>query len=255
MGTCILSNALLVAKNGSVDALIPLYAVGVFLAFTLSQTSMVIHWFKVKGDGWQRKVVINGIGAVATGIVLMDIAVEKFMDGAWIVLVILALMVFLFRSINTHYRLIGAQLKLPSTFKLDPPKGHKIFVFVSGLHKGIVPAIDYGRSLSKDCTAVYVEIDAAGGEKFRAQWETWGSGVPLVILNSPYRSVVRPITKYLDSVVAEYKNDSITVIIPEIVTKKSWHALLHGQTGLRLKLALLSRKGIVVSNVRYYLSR
>ena len=244
---------LIVVKNGSVDALIPLYAIGVFLAFTLSQSGMVVHWWHLRQPGWQVKMLINGIGAFATFAVLLDIAIEKFAEGAWAVMVLIALLVLMFRKIHTHYMDVAQQLKLANYIEPAAPLKNTVLVLVPALHRGVMPALEYARSLSPDCRAVHICTDPERTPQLRERWEQWGHDVPLVILNSPYRSLIGPIMRYLDAVQHERRNHTVTVVVPEFVSTKWWHTLLHGQSGLRLKLALLARRDVVVANVRYYL--
>ena len=246
--------ALLVWKfNGSVDALIPLYAIGVFLAFTLSQSGMVIHWYKIKDKGWHVKAAINGMGAVATFLVLCDIAYEKFLEGAWAVMVLIVVMVLIFRAINHHYAEVAQQLKLSD---YTPPSGvfkNTVIVLVPALHRGVMPALEYARSLSADCRAIHIENDPERTPMLRQRWEEWGRDVPLVILSSPYRSLIGPIMRYLDAVQTERRNHIVTVVVPELAQTQWWHTFLHGQTAPLLKLALLNRRDVVVTNVRYFL--
>ncbi len=249
----LLAALLIVVKKGSVDALIPLYALGVFLAFTLSQSGMVQHWLRLKGPGWQRKAVINGIGAAATFIVLIDIAAEKFLEGAWMVILLIALLVLMFRAIYNHYADVAQQLKMANYHPPTAPLKNTVLVLVPALHRGVMPALEYARSLSPDCRAVHVATDPEKTPLLKAKWEEWGHDVPLVILNSPYRSLVSPLMGYLDAVRVERRNHLVTVIVPEYVPTKWWHSLLHGNSGLLLKLALLGRKDVIVANVRYYL--
>ena len=244
---------LVVAKKGSVDALIPLYAIGVFLAFTLSQSGMVMHWLKLRQPGWQLKAAINGVGAAATFLVLMDIAFEKFLEGAWAVIVLIGLLVLMFRAIHSHYLDVAQQLKLANYQTADTPLKNTVLVLIPALHRGVMPALEYARSLSPDCRAVHICTDPERIPQLRERWEHWGHDVPLVILNSPYRSLISPIMRYLDAVQHERRNHTVTVVVPEFVPTRKWHALLHGQSGLRLKLALLSRRDVIVANVRYYL--
>jgi amino acid transporter len=244
---------LVVVKKGSVDALIPLYAIGVFLAFTLSQSGMVVHWNKLRQPGWKVKAWINGVGAVATFVVLMDIAFEKFLEGAWAVIVLIALLVLMFRAIHGHYLDVAQQLKLANYQTPDTPLKNTVLVLIPALHRGVMPALEYARSLSPDCRAVHICTDPERMPQLRERWEQWGHDVPLVILNSPYRSLISPVMRYLDAVQHERHNHTVTVVVPEFVATRKWHALLHGQSGLRLKLALLSRRDVIVANVRYYL--
>jgi amino acid transporter len=245
--------ALIWVKGGSVDALIPLYAIGVFTAFTLSQSGMVQHWLRLRGPGWQRKAVINGVGALATGIVLLDIAYEKFLEGAWIVMLLVALLVLMFRAIYNHYADVAQQLKMANYHPPSAPLKNTVLVLIPALHRGVMPALEYARSLSPDCRALHIATDPDKTPQLKAKWEEWGHDVPLIILNSPYRSLISPLMHYLDAVQVERRNHLITVIVPEFVPAKWWHTLLHGNVGLLLKLALLGRKDVIVANVRYYL--
>ena len=248
---------LIVAKNGSVDALIPLYAIGVFMAFTLSQSGMVVHWFHLRDTekGWQVKAAINGIGALATFAVLLDIAYEKFMDGAWVVMVLIVLLVLMFRKIYYHYAEVAEELKMVHYTAPDEVFRNTVLVLVPSLHRGVMPALEYARSLSADCRAVHISTDPEKTPMLKERWERWGKDVPLVILDSPFRELITPVMRYLDAVQKERSNHIVTVVVPEYVPTKWWHSLLHGQSGLRLKFALLDRKDVVVANVRYYLHK
>jgi len=248
---------LIVAKNGSVDLLIPLYAIGVFLAFTLSQSGMVRHWFNLRHTekGWQIKAAINGIGAVTTFAVLIDIAVEKFLEGAWTVMVLIVFMVLVFRKIYKHYAEVAEELKMVHYTPPDAVFGNTVLVLVPSLHRGVMPALEYARSLSPDCRAVHISTDPEKTPMLKERWERWGKDVPLVILDSPFRELITPVMRYLDAVQKERSNHIVTVVVPEYVPTKWWHSILHGQSGLRLKFALLDRNDVVVANVRYYLHK
>ena len=244
---------LIIAKKGDTDALIPLYAIGVFMAFTLSQSGMVVHWYRIKDKGWHVKAAINGVGALATLAVLIDIAAEKFTSGAWAVMVLIAILVLIFKAINHHYAEVAQQLKLSN---YTPPKDifkNTVIVLVPALHRGVMPALEYARSLSADCRAIHIENDPEKTPRLRQRWEEWGRDVPLVILSSPYRSLIGPIMRYLDAVQTERRNHIVTVIVPELAQTQWWHTFLHGQTAPLLKLALLNRRDVVVTNVRYFL--
>ena len=249
----IFAAVLIVVKKGEVDALIPLYATGVFTAFTLSQAGMVKHWLDLRDRGWQTKAIINGVGATATLIVLATIVYEKFTEGAWIIVFLIALLFMMFKKIHGHYLDVAQQLKLANYEPPVTPLRNTVLVLVPALHRGVMPALEYARSLSSDCRAVHICTDPERTPQLRERWEQWGHDVPLVILNSPYRSLLGPIMRYLDAVQHERRNHTVTVVVPEFVATKKWHALLHGQSGFRLKLALLSRRDVVVANVRYYL--
>jgi len=250
------SSALVVIFRADVTSLIPLYAIGVFLSFTLSQAGMVVHTRRNKEKNWRVSAAISGIGAVTTAVVAIVAAVAKFAHGAYIVVFLIPLLVLLFLIMNRHYRKLAEQLRLPPGEPAPLPEmRHTVLVLVPGIHKGILPALQYAKSLSPDCRAVYIETDPADTPLIEERWEKWGQGIPLVVLESPYRSVIQPLLKYLDEVKEERARHIVTVIIPEFVPPRRWNALLHNQTGLTLKLALLGKKDIVVTNIRYYLEK
>jgi amino acid transporter len=247
------AGVLIVLFHGVVDSLIPLYAVGVFLAFTLSQSSMVLHWRKERSAGWKRKATINGIGATATGIVLATIVYEKFTHGAWIIVILICVLYFIFWKIHRHYIDVAHQLSLHGAHKSSVPKHNTVLVLVSSLHRGVIPALEYAQSLSPDCRGLHIELDGERTPRLKERWEEWATDTPLVILHSPYRSLVSPIMRYLDAVKVERKNHIVTVVVPEFVPYKGWHTLLHGNSGWVLRLALLSRRDVVLVNFRYEL--
>jgi amino acid transporter len=253
--------ALLVLFGGSTDRLIPLYAIGVFVAFTLSQSGMVIHWFHVKGRGWQIKAVINGIGAAATFVVLCTIAYEKVVldivqnrgrEFGWIILVLIALMYWMFRSIERHYAHLRAALSMERYRAPEHAMANTVIIMVPRIHRGVMPALEYARAISGDVRAVHIESDESRTPRLKEEWERWGGDIPLVILPSPYRSVIGPLLAYLDEVERERPDTRVTVVVPESVTNKWWHSLLHANYGAWMKLYLLNRKNVIVANVRYF---
>jgi amino acid transporter len=250
----IFSSLLVMAFGAREQSLLHLYAVGVFMSFTLSQFGMVQRWRRMKTPGWQRNAAINLMGATVTGIVLVVIASTKFLEGAWAVLVLIPIMVVILRAIHWHYTEVAKQLSLADA---PPPKAvrrHTAVVLISGVHRGVIPALQYGLSLAPDnVTAVYVDMDAETTAKLQEKWKQWGSGVPLVVLPSPYRSLVRPLMKYIDEVDKHYEDDVLTVILPEFIPSKWWQHLLHNQTALLIKATLLFSKGRVVTSVPYHL--
>lgn len=311
----VFSGLLVAAFGGDTSRLIPLYAVGVFLSFTLSQTGMVLHWWRdgkalraarksasadvataalpketkvtellaqdTKADGaphhaqetqtpdhhkvdavaehaveashWKKSIVINGVGAIATFIVLVVFIATKFIHGAWVVVLLIPLLVWMFRSIHKHYAEVARQLTTEGLQQLRPIK-HEVIVPISGIHRGVISALEYAKAISPDhVTAVYIDLDEEATKKLREKWEQWGSGVKLVVLASPYRSLVRPLLRYIDRVERQASDDIVTVVLPEFVTAKWWQFLLHNQNSLLLKGALLFKKGIVVTNVPYHL--
>jgi amino acid transporter len=295
----IFSSILVAAFGGDTSRLIPLYAVGVFLSFTLSQSGMVRHWLTARKKGmavaptaavkanqhpagspgadlelavestrapefvtdevttpanWKRSIIINGVGALATFIVLCVFVATKFLHGAWIVVVIIPLLVLMFRVIHRHYSWVATQLTIGGLTPLREIK-HTVVVPVSGIHVGVIHALEYARSIAPGhVTAVYVELDAAATARLQGQWAEWGIDVPLEVLQSPYRSLVSPLLGYLRMIDTRHDDDIITVVIPEFVPARWWHHLLHNQSSLLLKGVLLFRRGFIVTSVPYHLS-
>ena len=247
---------LVIAFNAREQAMLPLYAIGVFISFTLSQFGMVLHWLRIREAGWRTSAVVNAVGAVLTAVVLVVIVVTKFSQGAWAVLLLTPVLVLLFRSIHTHYKDVARQLSLEKLGRVDAVRRHTAVVLVSGVHRGVIPALEFAKSLAPDnTTALFVDLDAEQTHKLKTKWEQWGSGVPLKILESPYRSLVGPIMRYIDEADAEYDDDVLSVILPEFIPSKWWQHLLHNQTALAIKAALLFRKNVVVISVPYHLER
>lgn len=249
-----LAGLLIVYFRGDVNRLIPLYAVGVFMSFTLSQAGMSSRLRKLRQPGWKVLSRISAFGSVATGIVTLIAAYANFTAGAWIVLLIIPSVVFTYVKIHQHYIELGNQLRVTPDTQPKPVRSTAI-VLTAGLHKGILEALEYARTLSHDCRALYIEIDPNETALIRDRWEQFGLGVPLVILESPYRSVLGPTLKYLEEAKKERPDHVVTVVIPEFVPAKWWHKLLHNQSGIVLKLFLMAKRGIVVTNVRYFLDR
>ena len=247
---------LIVIFKGDTTRLIPLYAVGVFISFTLSQLGMWLRQRKLKHPGWQLHSSINFIGGCVTGIVALVVGTTKFIHGAWIVIILIPCLVFLFYKIHKHYIELGQELRLHFE-DLKAPQEVKTtsIVLAAGIHRGIWPALKYAKTLSHDCRALYVEIDPSETPLVRERWEQYGLGVPLVILESPYRSMIGPTVKYIEEAKKERPNYIITVVLPEFVPKKWWHKLLHNQSAIVLKIRLMMMKDIIVTNSRYYLTR
>ena len=245
--------ALLVIFGADTHALIPLYAVGVFLAFTLSQAGMLVRWFRRRESGWRWRAVINGVGALLTGTVLIVIALTKFIHGAWVVLVIIPALVSMFLRIQFHYKLVGRQLAVHPT---EPPRvvSHTVLVPISGITRPVLTALEFARSISPTVRAVYINTDAAAAEQIQSAWTRWNPGLELVLLESPYRSIIGPLLDYIDREQKE-RGGLVIVVLPEFVPRRWWHHLLHNQTALLLKGALLFRKDVVVTSVPYHLSR
>jgi len=252
----VLAMLLIVLFKGQTHALIPLYAVGVFLSFTLSQFGMVIHWSRERNRGWVRHTAINALGGFITGVVMLIFIVTKFTHGAWVITVLIPLFILLFLRIKSHYVSVGKQLSLIGADSKQYAGNirHTVLLPISGVHKGVIEALRYAQSIANDVRAVYVEIDHATTERLQEEWQRWGRGVPLVVLKSPYRSIMSPFLKYVDEVEETQHDDIITIIIPEFVTAKWWQQLLHNQTALLIRTALIFKRGKVVTSVRYHLN-
>ncbi|HEY3411525.1 MAG TPA: APC family permease [Armatimonadota bacterium] len=246
--------ALIWKFHGDVHNLIPLYAVGVFLSFTLSQAGMVKRWFRLKSPGWHLKAAVNGLGAIVTSVVLLVFGVVKFAGGAWIVIVLIPTLVLIFFRIHAHYASVDREMAeiLPDLDESAPPQ-HAVLVLVPGPTRGALQAVNYARSLAGDCRGIHIELHPESTPHLRDVWLSHCGSVPLVILEAPYRDVVSPLMAYLDEVQKETPRTQITVVIPEFVSTRWWQNLLHGHTGLVLKFAMLGRQNVVVTNVRYHL--
>lgn len=249
----VLSMVLVVLYQANTHAIIPLYAVGVFLSFTLAQAGMVIYHKQEKHKGWKLGLVINFIGAFTTGVVTVILAIEKFTAGAWIVLVAIPILIVLFRSIHSHYQSIGRQLALDDKGYCPIKFEHTVLVLVSSLHRGTIPALEYAKSMADHVEAVHIGLNEASTKRLQDAWDEWGCGIPLTVLKSPYRSLTGPLLDYIDEVEDRYEHDIVTVIIPEFVTKKGWHNLLHNQTSFLIKTLLRFKKDKVVTSIRYHL--
>jgi len=243
---------LLVIFGGSTHALIPLYAVGVFLSFTLSQASMVRRWLVRREPGWQWRWWLNAVGAATTGLVVAIITATKFTHGAWVVVLLIPLLVMLFMAIRRHYADVAGQLSLDG-YGGPPPMQHTVLVLAGDLHKGVIHALQYARTIAPSVKGVYVELDPEKTRRNEEKWIKWGMGVPLVVLSSPYRSLLQPFLEYLDHLLALGENHMVTIVIPEFVTKHWWQHLLHNQTAFLIKGTLLFRKNVVVTDVPYHL--
>ena len=270
-----LAIVLLIIFQGSVQALIPLFAVGVFLAFTLSQAGMVVHWQKEKqrypnrAREFSRSQLINGLGAVSTGIALVVIAVGKFLAGAWLVILLLPLLFFIFKAIQHHYLEVADQISLqtpsprlttlsipaPAVSADQPLPGFEVIVPVADLNRVSLSTLNFARSLSQRVTAVFVSDDTEAINRLRERWDTMHPGVPLVVLETAYRTVTRPLVTYLEQIHKRNQSELVLVVLPEFVVRRWWEQLLHNQSALRLKAALLYSPGVVVLSVPYQLER
>ncbi len=248
-----LSVVLLIMFQGSVNALIPLYAVGVFLSFTLSQAGMVKHWLKEERSALHH-ILLNGLGAVSTGVVLLVIASTKFTHGAWMVIVLIPLIVIAFLRVKHHYDVLRGQLSLDG---FAPPKigRQPVVVLVGGIHRGVVTALTYAKAISPNVTAITVDLEPTATSRLRMQWQQWAPDVPLVVLDSPYRSILMPVLNFIDQMEKQREGAYMTIILPEFIPAKWWQHLLHNQTALLIKGALLFRRGKVVISIPYHLDQ
>ena len=248
-----MASLLIIAFGGLTNALIPLYAVGVFTSFTLSQAGMVRHHQKEREPGWQRNVVINGVGSVATGVVLVIVATTKFKNGAWVPIVLIPLIILLFKSIHRHYQSVTDGLQTDPGYK--PRKmNHTVIVLVGGVHRGVLEALAYAKSLRPNrLIAVTVVSDEEEQDAITRAWAEHNIDIPLEIVYSPYRELSRAVLQYVSELDAQRDNDIVTVVIPEFVVGSAWAQLLHNQSALLLKGRLLFRKGTVVTSVPYHL--
>ena len=310
----IFSGILVIAFRGDTSRLIPLYAVGVFLSFTLSQTGMVRHWLRegraeranreaprcsnnpgavanlnkteqgleegarlddvhvsitperVAGlnpediadlsrqrSHWRKSIAINGVGGLATFVVLIVLIITKFIHGAWIVVFLIPLLVLMFRAVHRHYAEVAKQLTMEGVEKLRPIR-HEVIVPISGIHRGVMRALEYAKSIApENVTAVYVDLDEVATRSLREKWKKFADDIELVVLASPYRALTRPLLRYIDRIERDHKDDLVTIILPEFVPAKWWQHLLHNQSSLTLKAALLFKEGVIVTNVPYHL--
>jgi hypothetical protein len=216
---------------------------------------MVRYWLRERGRRWVLRIALNGAGAVATGLVMLVIGTTKFTHGAWIVILLIPCMVAIFLAIHRHYEEVARQLSIEGAEPRRPPGAHTVLVLIGDVHRGTLPALEYAQALSPNARAVYVEIDPDSTRRLEDRWGKWGTGIPLVVLRSPYRSVVGAFLEYLDHLQQQVPDHLITIILPEFVPARWWQHLLHNQTALLIKGALLFRKGIVVTNVPYHLER
>lgn len=246
---------LIVAFRGQTHALIPLYAVGVFLSFTLSQAGMVKHWLVKRGRHWRKRLTINGLGAVTTAIATMIIAGTKFIHGAWIVIGLLPLIVTWFRSVHAHYVAVEQQIALSRDHRPPQPKRNTVIIPISGVNRAVLRALDYARSHASDIRAVLVDVDKEDTALTEIKWAQWGCGVPLVVLPSPYRSVLGTLLDYIEELLQKDPEGWVTVVIPEILPARWWQNILHNQRALMLKAALLFKERVILTDVPFHLER
>jgi amino acid transporter len=240
--------------RGDTSALIPLYAIGVFVCFTLSQAGMVVHWWRLRSGGWRWKAALNGVGAAATAIVSIIQVATKFTEGAWIVVLIIPMLIVLLRRIHRHYDHFGKEVAYTGHAPLMFLH-HTVLVPINGVTKPTAGALVYATTISDDVRAIYVEVDPAGTARLRAQWTAWDIGVELTVLPSPYRSILRPLVDFVTTLIACGEADLVTVVVPEIVPERWWEHLLHNKTALYIRTAMLFRQNVVVTAVPYLTGR
>ncbi|HWQ85002.1 MAG TPA: APC family permease [Anaerolineales bacterium] len=254
--------ALIIAFQGDTHSLVPLFAIGAFLAFTLSQSSMVMHWMRERGPNWKIKAFANGAGAIATGTTLLVVAVSKFQQGAWLTILVIPTAVIIFLRIHAHYQTVAAQLTLRGLPPSLKPQGTmRAVIPVSGVHRGMIDAVLFAQTIARQVTGVYIELNPEASANVQKMWQRWFPDIPLVVLPSPYRSIVEPLLKFLDETDREHNDGQMAVVVlPEFVPARWWQSLLHNQTSRLIKNALLysrREKGYqrVIIDVPYHLKR
>jgi amino acid transporter len=246
---------LLVLFQGNTHALIPLYAIGVFVSFTLSQAGMVRSWLVKKGAHWRKKLVVNGVGAVTTGIATVIIASTKFAHGAWIVFLLVALLILMFRGIRSHYKAVAEQVALSRDTRPPRPRRNIMVIPVGGVNRSVIRAVDYARSRGGEIRALLVDVNQEETALVEMQWAQWGCGVPLIVLPSPYRSILGSIMGFIEEQQQEDQDCWITVVLPEILPARWWQNILHNKRALMLKAALLFKDRVVLTDVPFHLMR
>jgi amino acid transporter len=236
--------------HGDTNALVPLYAIGVFVCFTLSQAGMVVHWRTTKEPGWKWKAWLNGIGAVATALVSIIQVVTKFTTGGWIIAVIIPLIILLLRKIHRHYTEFMEQIRFTGQSPITPLH-HTVIVPVNGITKATSGALVYATTISDDVIAVYIEVDRRDTARMQAEWEAWDIGVPLEVVPSPYRSILRPLVEFVDNLRMVTPGELVTIVVPEIVPKRWWEHLLHNKTALYIRTSFLFKPNVVVTAIPF----
>ncbi len=254
----VMAITLVLVFEGDTHLLIALYAVGVFTSFTLSQTGMLVHWFRSQSEGWQYKAVINGFGALVTFSTVIIIGITKFTAGAWIVLIVVPIIVLLMTKIKQHYMSVAEQLDIPnctlSSINIDIPYGHHVIVPIDSLNAMVLRALRYARSITPNVEAFHLETYEGEADKLRKKWEILNTSIPLIIKHSPYREVIGPLTQYIDSEEhASQPGDIITVLLPQFFVSKWWETFLHNNTSLFIANAMLHKRNVVVSILPFYL--
>jgi amino acid transporter len=246
---------LLVLFQGDTHALIPLYAIGVFMSFTISQSGMVRSWLRRKGEHWRKKLLVNGVGAFTTGVATLIIATTKFWDGSWIVLFLVPLLIMMFRGIRSHYKAVKEQITLTRDSRPPRPRHNLILIPISGVNRSVIRAVDYARSRGGDIRALLVDVNKEETALAEMQWAQWGCGVPLIVLPSPYRSILGSIMNFVEEQRQKDPDCWITVVLPEILPARWWQNILHNQRALMLKASLLFKDRVVLTDVPFHLTK
>ncbi|HEX6474082.1 MAG TPA: amino acid permease, partial [Candidatus Limnocylindria bacterium] len=244
---------LLLVFRASVSALIPLYTLGVFVAFTLSQSGMVRRWWRRREPGWRRGLAINGLGAITTGVIVLVVAASKFTSGAWLVMILVPLLVGLMWAIHVHYRHLELAVAPRSSARVSvPARPPLVIVPIARLDQPSLDAIAFARSVAPDALAVHITNDADAAAELRQRWSELGGGAELVIVESPYRALIKPLLRYLDALQGQDPDRRLLVVLSEVVPRHWWDNFLHNQTALRLKLRLFFRPNTIVADVPYH---
>lgn len=265
----VIAALIIILFHADVTSLIPLYAIGVFLSFTLSQAGMAHRWWKIgqlapeeeiqeKGSllryepGWRWRMIVNAFGAICTALVVLIFAVTKFVDGAWVILILIPLLVAMFYAIHRHYLQLADKLSLSNYDQPPRLRNQRVIIPVSGVHKGTLKALNYARSISRDITAVYVAVDDEQTRRIQSRWDKWTTEIPLVVIDSPYRELMHPLVTYIETLAGKNQpEDVITVVVPEFIPNRWWHNFLHMQSATWLRFALRNVPGVVVVDVPY----
>ncbi|HWR44490.1 APC family permease [Sporomusa sp.] len=251
---------LIIGYHGNTDHLISLYAIGVFVSFTIAQTGMIVHWYREKRLGWQLRALINGIGAFVTGLVVLIITVTKFTHGAWIILIFIPVMIYIFKQVRLHYNDMADQLHLPlEDIEYSRPKNERkntVIVPVSTPTRVVFETLKYAKTIGDNIIALHIASDEESAQRVKKKWDVWNPGVELVTIQSPYRLIMQPLIAYIEEMQSKKApEDYITVLIPEFETKKWWHRLLHNQTGWILRTILILKERVVVTTIPYHLPK
>jgi len=258
------SSAVLVLFEADTHKLIPLYAFGVFVAFTMSQAGMVVHWRRLRTPHWRAYLALNALGMLVTGVVAVIVGATKFVDGAWLSMSAMGVLYVVLWSITKHYEDSNDQLGVGLTdersiaehfYGVSSGRAHTVIVPVEQINRAVLRTVAYARTLSAQAVAVYVTDEREAGDAFRRQWEESVPDVPLTVVESPYRSLIEPLMAFIEGMDRTQPGQAVTVVLPEYVVKRVWHRALHNQLGVRLKKALRSRPNTIIVEVPYHLER